>query len=437
MGFPRFAGVPAVADHPEDSLSEIESGVGHPATQAGPAQRCLLHRLLEVPGADRGLERGVDLDRRLPTKLLDDLLIVENHVPGQGPQLLTVARKAGEQAQKRGRTGPEVKLVLHGVGQALDEFRRRYHLAVADREGPIRGRWMRHAGLDRADQVADKEQAHLVLNAGQGKRPVAQDRLGQGAQHILILRPIERRKAQDDELDRRLGNGLAQHLLGFETSKHEAEQVLRKTVAESPIELVVLRLPALYGPEKQDVLRALAEGILRNRPLPLASVQNQMSLLFVGNLVSAIEACLENPAAADHTYSLSDGEVVSTPELVERLAEAMQHELDLWPCPTPLLGLLARFAGHGKEFRALTRDVVFDDQEVVRELGWQPPIEVDTALQATVRSWDLEQAVQQPPARRSGLRGRVTDAVFDLGQRIVRMIRSRRDARETREAHST
>lgn len=267
--------------------------------------------------------------------------------------------------------------------------------------------------------------AHNQINVA-GTASLAQAAVNHGVKRLIFLSSVGVRAAERDE-----------DPTGFETSKHEAEQVLRKTVAEAAIQLVILRLPALYGPEKQGVLRAMAEAILRDRPLPLASVQNQMSLLFVGNLVSAIEVCLENPAVADRTFSISDGEVVSTPELVERLAEAMQHELDLWPCPTALLGPLAGFAGYGKELRALTRDVVFDDQEIVRELGWQPPIEVDTALQAIVRSWDLEQAVQETPARRPGLRGRVTDAVFDLGQRVVRMIRNRRDARETREAHST
>ena len=245
--------------------------------------------------------------------------------------------------------------------------------------------------------------AHNQINVA-GTASLAQAALDNGVKRLIFLSSVGVRAAERDE-----------EPTGFETSKYEAEQMLRKTVAEAAIELVVLRLPALYGPEKQDALRAIAEAILRDRPLPLASVQNQMSLLFVGNLVSAIEACLEHPAAADRTFSVSDGEVVSTPELVERLADAMQHDLDLWPCPTPLLGLLARFAGYGKVVRALTRDVVFDDQEIVRDLGWQPPIEVDTALQATVRSWDLEQAAQKAPARRPGLRGRLTDAVFDLG----------------------
>lgn len=267
--------------------------------------------------------------------------------------------------------------------------------------------------------------AHNQINVA-GTASLAQAAVDHGVRRLIFLSSVGVRAAER-----------AEDPTGFETSKHEAEQVLRKTVAEAALELVVLRLPALYGPEKRDVLRAVAEAVLRDRPLPLASVQNQMSLLFIGNLVSAIEACLEHPAAADRTFSISDGEVVSTPELVERLAEAMRHELDLWPCPGPLLGLLAGFAGYGKELRALTRDVVFDDQEIVRDLGWQPPIEVDTALQATVRSWDLEEAARQASARRPGLRGRLTDTVFDLGQRIVRMIRSRREARSARAAHST
>ena len=256
--------------------------------------------------------------------------------------------------------------------------------------------------------------AHNQINVA-GTASLAQAAADRGVRRLIFLSSVGVREAERDEDD----------ATGFQHSKHEAEQVLRRILGEAATELVVLRLPPLYGPEKVGALRLMAEAIRRGRPLPLGSIQNQMSLLFVGNLVSAIEACLQQPAAAGKTFAISDGEAVSTPELAERLAEAMDQEAEIWGCPPGLLGLAARLAGYGKVVSALTADVVFDDQEIVQALAWEPPIEVDTALQATVRSWRLDQETEAAPQRRPGLGGRITDLVFDLAERAVRLKRGR------------
>ena len=153
--------------------------------------------------------------------------------------------------------------------------------------------------------------AHNQINVA-GTASLAQAAVDRGVRRLIFLSSVGVRAAERDE-----------DPTGFELSKHEAEQVLRRTVADAPLHLTILRLPPIYGPEKVGALRLMAEAILHDRPLPLASVQNQMSLLFVGNLVSAIEACLARPESADQTFAISDGEAVSTPELAERLAEAM------------------------------------------------------------------------------------------------------------------
>ena len=259
-----------------------------------------------------------------------------------------------------------------------------------------------------------------------GTASLAQAAADRGVRRLIFLSSVGVRAAEREE----------EEATGFQHSKHEAEQVLHRILGEAATELVVLRLPPLYGPEKMGVLRLMAEAVRRGRPLPLASIQNQMSLLFVGNLVSAIEACLQQPAAAGKTFAISDGEAVSTPELAERLAEAMELEAELWGCPPGLLGLGARFLGYSKVVRALTEDVVFDDQDIVQALAWNPPIDVDRALQATVRSWRLDQTSDAAPERRPGLAGRITDLVFDLAERAVRLKRGR-SGEETAKATSS
>jgi nucleoside-diphosphate-sugar epimerase len=65
-------------------------------------------------------------------------------------------------------------------------------------------------------------------------------------------------------------------------------------------------------------MRAIARGW----PLPLASIDNRRSLVYVGNLCDAIAACVESPGAAGRTFYVADGEPLSTPELCRAIGRA-------------------------------------------------------------------------------------------------------------------
>src|SRR5438093_165774 len=73
-------------------------------------------------------------------------------------------------------------------------------------------------------------------------------------------------------------------------------------------------------------------------PLPLAGISNRRSLVCLGNLTSAIEACLAHPAAARETFFVADETAVSTPELARALAAALGRPARLFPFPAPALG---------------------------------------------------------------------------------------------------
>jgi nucleoside-diphosphate-sugar epimerase len=129
------------------------------------------------------------------------------------------------------------------------------------------------------------------------------------------------------------------------------------------------------------LLRLVDRGV----PLPLASVDNRRSLIHVGNLVSAIVACLRLHRAAGNTYLVSDGEDLSTPALVLSLAHALGRKPRLFSFPVGLLEMIARAAGRTGEIARLTRSLEIDSSRMRRELGWQPHYTAAQGLAETAR----------------------------------------------------
>ena len=169
----------------------------------------------------------------------------------------------------------------------------------------------------------------------------------------------------------------------YGVSKCEAEQALHRVVQETGIEVVIVRPPLVYGAGVKgnfaQMLKVLAKGI----PLPLASVSNLRSLVYLGNFVDALLICATHPAAAGQTYLVSDVEDVSTPALLRQLGAAMGHPAHLLPCPPVLLKLAGRLLGKSDQVERLLGSLQVDSSKIRRELGWRPPYTLQQGLQAT------------------------------------------------------
>jgi len=152
----------------------------------------------------------------------------------------------------------------------------------------------------------------------------------------------------------------------YAESKARAEDALR---AIPGLRLAVLRPPLVYGPGVRANFLALMNAIARGIPLPLASIENRRSLIYVGNLVDAILRCLKQ----EGTFLVSDGEPQSTPQLCRRLGEALETPARLFPFP-------ARFLP-----AKVAASLEVDDSISRRRLGWQPPFAFEEALRATAR----------------------------------------------------
>ena len=174
----------------------------------------------------------------------------------------------------------------------------------------------------------------------------------------------------------------------YGVSKGEAEQRLRSLAATSGMEVVIIRPPLVYGPGVTANFARLIRLVGNGLPLPLASVRNRRSLVFLDNLVDFIVCSLHHPAAAGQTFLISDGEDLSTPDLIRKLAGAMGRSARLWPCPLSLLRLAGKLSGRSAVIDRLSDSLRVDSSKAQKVLGWQPPYTVAQGIQKTV-DWYL------------------------------------------------
>ncbi|TFV34842.1 NAD-dependent epimerase/dehydratase family protein [Bradyrhizobium frederickii] len=170
-------------------------------------------------------------------------------------------------------------------------------------------------------------------------------------------------------------------------SKLEAERGLFELGSASGMQVVVLRPPLIYGPGVRANFLSMMRWLRRGIPLPLGSIENRRSLIGVGNMVDLICACLRHPAAAGEVFMASDGEDLSTSELLKRLAAALDTKARLLPIPAALLEGAAALAGQRALAQRLCLSLCVDSRKVRKMLDWQPPFSVNEELHRTARAF--------------------------------------------------
>jgi nucleoside-diphosphate-sugar epimerase len=164
-------------------------------------------------------------------------------------------------------------------------------------------------------------------------------------------------------------------------SKHEAEQLLRQIAAETGMEVVIIRPPLVYGPGVKANFESMMRWLARGVPLPLAAVtNNRRSLVALDNLVDLIVTCLNHSAAANQTFLVSDGEDLSTAQLLKRMGAALGHPARLFYVPPALLKLGATVLNKPGIYQRLCGSLQLDIAKTRQLLGWSPPVSVDEGL---------------------------------------------------------
>ena len=173
-------------------------------------------------------------------------------------------------------------------------------------------------------------------------------------------------------------------------SKYEAEQGMLAIARETEMEVVIIRPPLVYGPGVKANFASMMKWMDKNIPLPFGAVHNKRSLVALDNLVSFIIHCADykkTPQAANQVFLISDGEDVSTTELLQKVAKAFGKKALLLPIPVSLMTLAAKLLGKGDVANRLFGSLQVDSSKARELLGWEPVITMDEQLNKTADAY--------------------------------------------------
>lgn len=230
------------------------------------------------------------------------------------------------------------------------------------------------------DQASDPEAEFRRVNYKGTKRLVEQA-IAAGVKHFIFISSIGAMATLSDTILSE--ESPCQPDTPYGRSKLNAETVLVELCRKTQMNWTILRPTLVYGPNNPGNMERLFALVTKKLPLPLGAIVNSRSLLYVGNLVDAIIKCIEDNRAKNQTFIVSDGEDLSTSELIFRMGNAMGKQPLLFPFPPLLLRLAAKIIKKEEVADRLLGSLQVDSRKIRQMLDWRPPYTVDQGLKIT------------------------------------------------------
>ncbi len=229
------------------------------------------------------------------------------------------------------------------------------------------------------DRAADPLEEFRRVNV-QGTLSLARQAAAAGVQRFVFVSSIKVNGEVTQLGHPFMADDAPAPLDAYGVSKMEAEQGLREIAGQSGMEVVIIRPPLIYGPGVKANFATMMRWLKRGVPLPLRTIHNQRSLVGLDNFVDLLVTCLMHPAAANQTFLVSDGEDVSSTELLCRMGQALGHPARLVPVPVSWLKLAAGMVGKRDMVLRLCGSLQVDIEKTRHLLGWTPPLSLDEGL---------------------------------------------------------
>ena len=168
-------------------------------------------------------------------------------------------------------------------------------------------------------------------------------------------------------------------------SKTEAEVQLNQLAKETGIEVTIIRPPLIYGPGVKGNFASLITWVRRGFPLPLGAVaDNRRSLVGIDNLADLILVCAYHPKAANQIFLVSDGEDLSTTEMLWRIGKALRQPVRLLWVPVGLISLIGDLVGKKVVSQRLLGSLQVNIHKTCELLDWKPSVAVNEGLRRAV-----------------------------------------------------
>lgn len=243
------------------------------------------------------------------------------------------------------------------------------------------------------DTLPNPEAEFFTVNT-QGTANLAKQSIEAGVKHFIFISSIGAMATLSDQP--LTENSPCQPDTPYGRSKFQAEQALIDLASRSQMSWTILRPPLVYGPSNPGNMERLIKLVEQGFPLPFGRVNNRRSFVYVGNLVDAIATCLTHPNARNQTFLVSDGQDLSTPELLRKIAHHLEKPCYLLPIPPSLLRITGRFGDaieqstkrplplNTSTVDRLLGSLLVDSSYIRRTLNWQPPYTIDEGLSKTL-----------------------------------------------------
>lgn len=192
----------------------------------------------------------------------------------------------------------------------------------------------------------------------------------------------------------------------YTRTKLEAEKLVR---AQAPhFATSVVRIAETYGPGDQRLLK-LFRTIDRGHFFMIGAGNNRRQSIHVNDLIRGLLLAAQHPAAVGETFVLAGREVMTTNEMVRRIAAALDRkpprlQLPMWPfvaaagvMETALPPLHIQPPLHSRRLDFFRKSFVFSTAKAHRVLGFQPAIDFASGALDTVR-WYRARGYMSPRA---------------------------------------
>tara|TARA_Y100001968_G_scaffold327345_1_gene372196 strand:- start:6636 stop:7625 length:990 start_codon:yes stop_codon:yes gene_type:complete len=168
-------------------------------------------------------------------------------------------------------------------------------------------------------------------------------------------------------------------------SKLKAEVLLQKLALKNNISFVIIRPPLVYGPGVKANFYQLIKIINNKFPIPLASISNLRSYIYIDNLISFICECIKNDSSNGKIFLVSDKSPLSTPDLIREIADALGVKPRLFTIPPGLLNFFSKLIKKKSKLNKLTSSLVIDPKEAYSTLNWEPPFSTKEGIKSTIK----------------------------------------------------
>ena len=169
-------------------------------------------------------------------------------------------------------------------------------------------------------------------------------------------------------------------------SKLEAEIGLHDIANQTGMEIVILRPTMIYGRGVKGNFARLIKIIALGIPLPLKSIDNRRSMISLKYCIDLIICAAKHDKAAGQTFLMSDGEDLSTPNLIKLLGWAMHKPVRLFAFPPAIMSFGAALINQRDIAQRLMGSLQVDISRARQELNWVPVQLVKEGFKAAVQS---------------------------------------------------